>query len=39
MSDSSLGELLRDGAPGAHFRVRLPLRRSADKKLRAVANA
>jgi two-component system, NtrC family, sensor histidine kinase GlrK len=26
------------GAGGAHFRVRLPLRRSADKRLRAVAN-
>jgi len=32
-------ELLRDGEPGAHFRVRLPLRRAADKRLRAVANA
>ena len=32
-------ELVRDGQPGAHFRVRLPLRRAADKKLRAVANA
>ncbi|HJR70387.1 MAG TPA: HAMP domain-containing sensor histidine kinase, partial [Gammaproteobacteria bacterium] len=31
-------ELLRDGKPGAHFRVRLPLRRAADKRLRAVAN-
>jgi two-component system sensor histidine kinase GlrK len=32
-------ELVRSGEPGAHFRVRLPLRRAADKKLRAVANA
>jgi len=32
-------ELLRNGEPGAHFRVRLPLRRAADKKIRAVANA
>jgi two-component system, NtrC family, sensor histidine kinase GlrK len=32
-------ELVRNGEPGAHFRVRLPLRRAADKKLRAVANA
>jgi two-component system sensor histidine kinase GlrK len=32
-------ELLRSGEPGAHFRVRLPLRRAADKKLRAVVNA
>jgi two-component system sensor histidine kinase GlrK len=31
-------ELLRDGKPGAHFQVRLPLRRAADKRLRAVAN-
>jgi hypothetical protein len=30
---------LRTGEPGAHFRVRLPLRRATDKKLRAVANA
>jgi two-component system sensor histidine kinase GlrK len=32
-------ELVRDGQPGAHFQVRLPLRRSSDKRLRAVANA
>ena len=32
-------ELLRNGEPGAHFRVRLPLRRHADKKLRVVASA
>jgi two-component system sensor histidine kinase GlrK len=32
-------ELLRNGEPGAHFRMRLPLRRAGDKKLRAVANA
>jgi two-component system sensor histidine kinase GlrK len=32
-------ELLRNGEPGAHFRVRLPLRRAVDKKLRAVVNA
>jgi two-component system sensor histidine kinase GlrK len=32
-------ELKRDGKPGAHFQVRLPLRRAADKRLRAVANA
>jgi two-component system sensor histidine kinase GlrK len=31
-------ELVRDDGPGAHFRVRLPLRRAADKHLRAVAN-
>jgi two-component system sensor histidine kinase GlrK len=31
-------ELLRDGTPGAHFRVRLPLRRAADRRLRAVAH-
>ena len=31
-------ELLRDGQPGAHFQVRLPLRRAADKHLLAVAN-
>jgi two-component system sensor histidine kinase GlrK len=31
-------KLLRDGEPGAHFQVRLPLRRAADKQLRAVAN-
>jgi two-component system sensor histidine kinase GlrK len=31
-------ELLRDDDPGAHFQVRLPLRRAADKRLRAVAN-
>ena len=30
-------KLLRDG-DGAHFQVRLPLRRAADKHLRAVAN-
>lgn len=30
--------LVRGEAPGAHFRVRLPLRRAADKRLRAVAN-
>jgi two-component system sensor histidine kinase GlrK len=32
-------ELVRDDQPGAHFRVRLPLRRATDKRLRAVANA
>jgi two-component system sensor histidine kinase GlrK len=32
-------ELVRDDQPGAHFRVRLPLRRASDKRLRAVANA
>ena len=32
-------QLVRDDKPGAHFRVRLPLRRAADKRLRAVANA
>jgi two-component system sensor histidine kinase GlrK len=32
-------ELVCDGQPGAHFQVRLPLRRSSDKRLRAVANA
>jgi len=32
-------ELVRNGEPGAHFQVRLPLRRAADKRLRAVANA
>ena len=32
-------ELLRHGEPGAHFRMRLPLRRAGDKRLRAVANA
>jgi len=32
-------ELVRDDGPGAHFQVRLPLRRAADKRLRAVANA
>jgi two-component system sensor histidine kinase GlrK len=31
-------KLLRDGEPGAHFQVRLPLRRATDKHLRAVAN-
>jgi signal transduction histidine kinase len=31
-------ELVRGEATGAHFRVRLPLRRAADKRLRAVAN-
>jgi two-component system, NtrC family, sensor histidine kinase GlrK len=31
-------ELLRDDEPGAHFRVCLPLRRSTDKRLLAVAN-
>lgn len=31
-------QLLRDGKPGAHFQVRLPLRRAADKRLRVVAN-
>ncbi len=31
-------ELVRNGEPGAHFQVRLPLRRAADKRLRAVAN-
>jgi len=30
--------LLRGQEPGAHFQVRLPLRRAADKRLRAVAN-
>ncbi len=30
--------LIRDEGTGAHFRVRLPLRRAADKRLRAVAN-
>jgi two-component system sensor histidine kinase GlrK len=29
-------ELVRDDGPGAHFQVRLPLRRAADKRLRAV---
>jgi two-component system sensor histidine kinase GlrK len=32
-------ELVRNDQPGAHFQVRLPLRRAADKRLRAVANA
>jgi two-component system sensor histidine kinase GlrK len=32
-------QLVRDGKPGAHFAVRLPLRRAADKRLRVVANA
>jgi two-component system sensor histidine kinase GlrK len=32
-------KLVRDGGPGAHFEVRLPLRRAADKRLRVVANA
>ena len=32
-------ELVRGEATGAHFQVRLPLRRAADKRLRAVANA
>jgi two-component system sensor histidine kinase GlrK len=31
-------QLLQDGEPGAHFCVRLPLRRAADKHLLAVAN-
>ncbi len=31
-------ELVRNGKPGAHFQVRLPLRRAADKRLRVVAN-
>jgi two-component system sensor histidine kinase GlrK len=31
-------QLLRDGEPGAHFQVRLPLRRAADKRVLAVAN-
>jgi len=31
-------QLIRDGQPGAHFQARLPLRRSADKKVLAVAN-
>lgn len=31
-------DLVLGEAPGAHFRVRLPLRRAADKRLRAVAN-
>jgi two-component system sensor histidine kinase GlrK len=31
-------ELVRGEEPGAHFRVRLPLRRAMDKRLRAVAN-
>jgi two-component system sensor histidine kinase GlrK len=30
--------LVQSGEPGAHFQVRLPLRRAADKRLRAVAN-
>jgi two-component system sensor histidine kinase GlrK len=30
--------LVRGAEPGAHFQVRLPLRRAADKRLRAVAN-
>jgi two-component system sensor histidine kinase GlrK len=30
--------LVRHGEPGAHFQVRLPLRRAADKHLLAVAN-
>ena len=32
-------ELVRNGEAGAHFQVRLPLRRASDKRLRAVANA
>jgi two-component system sensor histidine kinase GlrK len=32
-------QLVRDEAPGAHFRVRLPLRRAADQRLRVVASA
>jgi two-component system sensor histidine kinase GlrK len=31
-------DLVHGEAEGAHFRVRLPLRRAADKRLRAVAN-
>jgi hypothetical protein len=31
-------ELKRDGNAGAHFQVRLPLRRAADKRLRVVVN-
>jgi two-component system sensor histidine kinase GlrK len=31
-------KLVRDGKPGAHFQVRLPLRRASDKHLLAVAN-
>jgi two-component system sensor histidine kinase GlrK len=31
-------QLLPDEMPGAHFQVRLPLRRAADKHLMAVAN-
>ena len=31
-------DLLRDGKSGAHFQVRLPLRRAADKRLRVVAS-
>ena len=31
-------QLLQDGEPGAHFEVRLPLRRAADKRVLAVAN-
>jgi two-component system sensor histidine kinase GlrK len=31
-------QLVQGGAPGAHFQVRLPLRRASDKRLRAVAN-
>jgi two-component system sensor histidine kinase GlrK len=31
-------QLLRDGESGAHFEVRLPLRRAADKRILAVAN-
>jgi two-component system, NtrC family, sensor histidine kinase GlrK len=33
-----LVELVREESGGAHFQVRLPLRRAADKRLRAVAN-
>jgi two-component system sensor histidine kinase GlrK len=31
-------QLLRDGESGAHFQVRLPLRRAADKRVLAVVN-
>jgi two-component system sensor histidine kinase GlrK len=32
-------QLLWDGEPGAHFQVRLPLRRVTDKRVLAVVNA
>jgi signal transduction histidine kinase len=31
-------QLLRNGEPGAHFQVRLPLRRATDKPVLAVVN-